>query len=86
MKSSKISRQSFATLLTFLFCAAGVARAQYTVTGTTAGGGEIILGTGTALGALSGTSVPVSFSGVGFDQATLTIGSVATASGLRAAS
>jgi outer membrane autotransporter protein len=81
MNSSKIGRKAFAILLAGLFCGAGMARAQYTVSGTTAGGGQIILGTGAALGALSGISVPVSFSSIGFDQVTLNIGSGATGSG-----
>ncbi|MGB8356444.1 MAG: hypothetical protein WCD79_21275, partial [Chthoniobacteraceae bacterium] len=79
MKSSMIRRQFVMMFLTL--CVAGTAQAQYSSTPNPDGTGQIIVGNGT-LGALNSTSTPVALSAGGFDQVTLNIGSMATASGV----
>ena len=66
--------------LAFVLCGAGTVRAQYTVTGATPGGGEIIVGNG-SLGPLGSATAPVALSAGGFDNVTLSLGSTATTSG-----
>ena len=69
MPASHAHKQFVIALFTLIF-ATGIACAQYTITGTTAGGGNIITGNG-ALPAL-GPGSPLS--GGGFDQVTINIG------------
>ena len=64
-------------VLALILCGMGTARAQYTVTGATAGGGKIIVGNGN-LGPLGPATAPVALSAGGFDNVTLNIGSFAT--------
>jgi len=68
-------------ILSFALSGMETAHGQWTITGTTVGGGNVVVGDGSTLGPLSQTTQPALSSG-GFDSVTLNPGSVATASGM----